>query len=301
MKSLTICYITCRPEPRFDWFMDSLAAQWPDERIVQVIIIDSLKSSRGCDLSAGNIIHAKPKPTVWQGKNRLTQSDWWAASNARNTGICLCRTEWIAFVDDRSVLVPGWMESIRRAMEGNYAVAGAYEKVHNLVVENGMIKSYTEPANDGNPTGRDSRDSGQRDPERCHGNWWFGCTNALPLEWALQVNGYDETCDSLGMEDVIFGAMLENSGLPIRYDPRMKIVEDRTPGSIEYVAKRTDKGKSPNDKSHALLHKLQGLSRAAHNWDLREVRDKVLSGEPFPVPRGPTHDWWDNQPLSEFE
>lgn len=301
MKSLTIAYITSRPEPRFDWFANSLSNQLNGET-VNVIIVDSLKESREHTLGGNGIIHTLPKPTVWQGKHRLTQSDWWAISNARNTGICLCQTEWIAFVDDRSVLVPTWLQSVRAGMEGDYAVAGAYEKVHNLTVENGRIKSYTEPREGDRPTGKDPRESGQLDPQRCHGSWWFGGTHALPLEWALKVNGYSEDiCDSLGMEDVMFGAVLENNGLPIRYDPRMKIVEDRTPGQIEFPVKRQDKGKSPRDKSHKILELLQGSETSKNSFNIREVRESVLRGNPFPPPSAPAFDWYDQQPISDFQ
>ena len=60
----------------------------------------------------------------------------------------------------------------------------------------------------------------------------FGCTFALPLEWALQMNGFEEGCDGLSMEDVIFGLMLKNNGFRIDYDPQMRMIEDRTEGEI---------------------------------------------------------------------
>ena len=133
-----------------------------------------------------------------------------------------------------------------------------------------------------------------------HGQWFFGCTSAAPLEWALAINGYEERMDGLSFEDVIFGLMLTNAGYPLRYDPRMKIIEDRTPAELGTPPRRTDKGISPNDKSHAALQQFGSLKRAGHQWDLRAVRAKVLAGEPFPIPTGPTTDWYDGQPLAEF-
>lgn len=299
--TLTICYYTSRRFPEVQWFFDSLKYQQVPSDDVRIVIVDAFAEEderrvQFRSLAHQDFIHVLPKPNVWQGKHRLTREDWWAISNARNTGICYAPDGWISWVDDRSVLVPTWFSAVRQAMNGGYAVAGAYEKRHNMVVENGEIKDM------GTLSGEDPRQGDPNTPVRCHGSYWYGGTSALPVEWALAVNGVDETCDSLGLEDNLFGAMLENNGFPIKYDVRMKVVEDRTPGASQESSmfKRTDKGQSPKDKSHALLYKLRGLSRACHNWDLREVRNNVLAGQSFPIPHGPTHDWYDGQPLSEM-
>lgn len=300
--SLTICYITAREKPCLEWFRDSIVPQIVEP--IDLIIVDSHceKGDRfSFPLSPFNDVKwVYPKPTVWQGKHRLTKEEWWAASNARNTGICLCKTDWIAFLDDRSVILPGYINSIREAMAGNYAVFGAYQKRTGLGVTDGVI------THSGIVTGVDSREayvmqywSGQA-PSKCPGEWSFGCNLALPLEWALQVNGYDETCDGLSMEDVIFGLQLQNNGFDLRYDYRMKIIEDRTGSELGKPMRREDKGVSPNDKSHALLEKLRGLKRAANPFDIRQVREGALAGNPWPIPTGPTHDWYDSQPIAEF-
>lgn len=249
---------------------------------------------------------SEPKPTVWQGKHRLTKDDWWAAANARNTAIALCKTDWIAFVDDRSVLAPTWLEAVVAAMDGNYAVCGPYEKRVGMTVENGYIK------NGGIITGQDNRlayvtqhwtDPRHKltNPYDCPGNWWYGCSTALPLEWALQVGGYDETCDGLSGEDYVFGLMLQNNRFPIKYDTRMAIVEDRTADKLGPTMIRRDKGTSPDDKSHELLNMLRDQREAQHGFDLRKLRAAVLAGNPWPKPWGPTKDFYDGQPLSEME
>lgn len=297
---LTICYITSRKDHYFDdWFVPSLLSQMKAEDTCEIALVDLMcgNLSQGW-VHPGKIhtIHTPPKPTVWQGKHRITSKDWWAASNARNTGICLCKTEWIAFCDDRCALTPTWLSAVKRAMEHNYAVAGSYEKVHNLVVENGLVKSYEDKKD-----GKDVRLSQVKGPTRCHGHWWFGCTNALPLEWALQQNGYEELCDGLSAEDTLFGVMLENNHRPIYYDPAMKIIEDRTPGIADQQMRRTDKGVSPKDKSHAARYRFEKNLVCEHEPNLRQIRRDVLSGKPFPVPAGPTKDWYDGQLISEME
>lgn len=311
MKSLTICYVTARKNHQFQWFYDSLVQQTKgDFSGIRVVMVDYHMDYRNpvesqeemfcymdrCGVSGMNTVYrirVLPKPNVWQGKHKLTKKEWWATSAYRNTGLCLADTDYIAWVDDRSVLMPGWLRAVRDAMAGNYAVCGAYEKRTGMTVEDGFIK------HGGIIIGEDPRRH-MKKPTPVPGNHWFGCTNACPVEWALQVNGYDESCDSLGLEDCIFGEMLERNGFPIKYDPRMKIVEDRSPEFYEAAVGRTDLGVSPNDKSHALLDRCRGKKQATHHWNLREIRERVLRGEPFPIPTEPTHDWFTGKPLTEF-
>lgn len=304
IKSLTICYVTARKEPKLEWFFDSLHRETGgDYSNTKVIIVNSfcddkyhvrLRMHDGLHI---DFLHTPPKPTIWQGKHRITKQDWWAKCNALNTGIALCDTEWIAFCDDRCVLAHGWLQCIQDAMIHEYAVCGSYEKRANMKVHNGEITDA------GELLGQDIRT--QRGfPHRTSD--WYGGSGALPLEWCLMVNGFaEDICDGLGFEDIQFGVTLRNNLLPIYYDSRMRLIEDRTPGeSYEGALKRASKPSPTDNKYDAKDYRIlsiMGDSRVSQNsYNLRELRDKVLRGEPWPVPTASHTDWFDGQRIEEM-
>lgn len=290
---LTIVYTTARKEPKFDWFLDSLINQlYPGEE-TRVICVDHYLPSKQTKLilkGGVTCLTVHPKPSIWKGEHRLTKEDWWSKSNDLNTGIALCETEWIAFCDDRSLLGRHWLQSIRHAMDDTYAVCGSYEKRANMQVVNGVITE------EGTLLGDDTRSSGLYDFDS-----WYGGSGALPLDWCLAVNGFSEDlCDSLGSEDSMFGVTLRNNGFPVKYDSRMRIIEDRTPGEIGGALKRADKGISPNDKSHAIVELFRHATVSHNSYYLRYMRDTILNGGDFPAPSASDRDWFDGQPVSEM-
>lgn len=306
-NNLSIAYVTGRREPRFEWFFDSLHRQGDGFRIIVVSrSVDKPYevTRRVYDGSYMDFLNVPPKPNVWQGEYRLTKEDWFAMSNARNTALCLCKTDYIAYVDDLSVLLPGWLDAVKEAMAGNYIACGAYRKVKKLVVENGEVKSY-EPFSD------DCRLSLAPDVlGPCTGDWLYGCSCCFPVEALLSVGGWPEYVDGLGSEDYCLGIALSNAGFHLKYDKRMMTYEDedlhgwiwKDGEKVGGPLKRTDKGVSPNDKSHAALA-IAKSSRYYPNYvegGMRALRELVLAGHPFPVIQQPQHDWFDNQPIAEM-
>lgn len=310
MKSLTIAATTARHEPYLDWLIDSLLLQVSADENVEIIQVKHGAEPAVSQYTApsGAIVHVRivpQKPNVWSGPQRLTKDEWWSKSNDLNTAICLATGEWLACVDDRSVLLPTWLDAVRRAMEGDYAVAGSYCKRHNMAVESGIIKDWG--IHDGKDprsiSGDDHRKAGITGIVNAPGAWWFGCTNALPLEWALQVNGYNELRDSLRGEDCDFGNMLKNNNYPIRYDVSMEVAQDRTPGQcgpdLRSDCKET-KPCDPRDKGHAALKRFAKAKFSEHDFNIRAVRESVQRGEPFPNidPNKKVFDWFDGQDIS---
>jgi glycosyltransferase involved in cell wall biosynthesis len=298
--TLTIAYITFREDPKAEWFLDSLRRQMIPQERIRLVIVDyhTPRTQYSSEPSLPNctIIQTPPKPSVWQGPHRLTKEDWFAASNARNTALCLAQDGYLAYVDDLSVLMPGWLPAVREHMVAGRIAFGAYQKVKNLVVENGKVISFNIHAKDN----RLHQVSGSVTP--CAGRWLYGCSLCGPVQHFLTVGGWPEFCDGLGFEDCIMGHALENHGFPMVYDTRMMTLESEEHHHIGPVFKKSDYGKSPNDKSHAALN-IGRQSRYFENYyegGIPRMREQVLQGKPFPVAGNPRHCWFTEKALSEL-
>lgn len=320
MAPVTLCYLTSRVTPCIEWFAASLereAAGAFDG--IRVLVVDRLLDPHGgtemarahrqayllerCGSRPDVWRFVAPKPSAWQGPHRQTREDWFAAANARNTGICLCETEWIVFVDDLSVLMPGWLSHVYEAMRHKRTITcGAYRKVKGLVVDAGLVSAFTP-----GESGQDSREKHAGGvPRPCGPEWMFGCSLAAPVEAFLEINGWDERCDGLSFEDVITGINLAKKGWKFRYNPRMMTWESEerhhtAGGSM----RRSDYGVSPRDKSHRILE----LAQMGDGWspvdfgeggDLRDLRQRALAGGEFPRPTPNQREWFTSSLLSQL-
>lgn len=319
---LTIAFFTSRKQPKIEWFFDSLHRETEgDYSGISVLVVDLwAQKMAGHDVKDAidrievirskfkgpqlSLRHGAPKPTVWQGEHRLTKVDWFAASNARNTAVCLAPDGWIAYVDDLSVLRPGWLSEVRKAMAGDpmMVTCGAYQKVRDLVVENGEVVSCT--SFDGGIDNR-LKHVGGEGPHACGGNWMYGCSLIAPVEAFLSIGGWPEAlCDGMGFEDCIAGLMLEKRGYRFQYNPAMMTFESDELHAQLPVMRREDYGISPNDKSHAVLRIAQNGDGHHPNYfgdeGIRGLRKRVLAGEPFPVMKIPDREFFTGTLLSEL-
>jgi hypothetical protein len=311
----TIGYITSRIDPKFHYFIDSLAYQTSaDEKAGEIELIfvdllvdgtplDSERHKHLEDVIAGRFKfhHVAPKSNVWQGSHRLTRENWFAAANARNTVLIRAQGSYVVFVDDLAVLTGQWWKSVKEAQMANVVTCGAYRKCKNLKVDNGNIVFFSNF-----PEGVDNRFvlGNDHGPVPCAGQWLYGCSFGAPLPHLLTVNGLDEACDGMGFEDCILGIRLANNGIGFQYDRRMLTYESEEDHHLDKAMRRTDKGVSPNDKSHAILKLAQGTKRAenAHFGPdgIEGLRKVFAETSEIPVPNGPTKDWYDGQPISEM-
>lgn len=302
---LTVAYITARRHPMEEWFVDSLDKELRREGVsnLSTVTVNFHEGKGGCLFEGHHIV--PPKPTVFQGPHRLTKANYFCAANARNTAVCLAPDGWIAFVDDLSVLMPGWLSCVRQAMAKNYLVFGAYKKVKRLVVEDGVPITYEET-----PGGVDSRwpRGSDVDAVPITDGGTYGCSMAMPVEALLKINGFDERCDCLGLgsEDDLAGLMLLKQGYELRYDRRMLTLESEERHHWEPPMKRViETGYADKDASWALLRTVRAGDGRAPNvhfgpGGLRALRARVLAGECFPPPTGPLTNWYSGKALNEY-
>lgn len=281
---ITIGYITAREEPCLDWLVSGLNAQADKRDEIELIVVDALGRA-AADIGFQPIaaikkfVHVMPKPTVWQGPHRVTAHDFFANANARNTVLTLASSDFVCFVDDRCRIDKRWLDQVRRGEKKRDAViCGPCDK-HE---DRGILMDHRRQLE---PKGK----------KGCTGGWCYGANHALPLEWALEVNGFEEGCDPVGLEDCAFGHMLENCGHRIDFVVDMSIQQDRRGFSHPFAFPRHDKGTSPNDKSHALQERFFGRKSTEFTPDLRLLREQIAQGQPFPLPDPGYRDWYDGQ------
>lgn len=325
---LSIAYITGRSEPRLDWVFRDLANQVKPDDELELIVVDvcdrkivelapALKddavaalpdrgvSSRSeietvlCALTGCRDVRVvPPKPNIWQGAHRVTSRDWWAKSNASNTALCLARHDMIAFLDDRCELGPEWLSTIRAAVhpQSRFVIAGSYNK-HETIAQQPPATGVA-----GTITDDHRRMKHPRGLRNCGGSWLYGCTFALPLAAALAVNGFEEGCDGLGAEDYIFGINLANAGYRIDFVPSLFVQQERSAEFCTPTYWKTDKGVSPNDKSHAALKRFGSRARTEFTPSLVAIRELLAEGGTWPVPdaKAEHRDWFDGQLISEM-
>lgn len=294
----TLCMMTARQEPRLDWVLHDLSMQRQPGDAIDVIVVDFFGRPLR-ELAPSALCHdndrfrvREPKPTIWQGGYRVTKDHWWATASSRNTAIVLANTDYLVCIDDRCHLGPQWLESVRKyEAERSAVLIGSYNK-H----EDGSLVSEDHR--------RLARPNGWKN---CSPGWLYGCSFGLPLDWALEINGFEEGCDSLTGEDYIFGLMLANADHLCDFVPEMFVQQDRSQGNVSCkgLYRCMDKGVSPKDKSHAALERFSKRTRTEFTPDLRAMRTARLAAEakgepwsfPAPDPNGIYLDWYDGQDI----
>lgn len=309
---VTIAYFTNRKDPKIEWFSATLQREInitgfaPSEIIIVDFYADEPERRKFIQEKIVNwtaltpkMWHIAPKPTVWQGKYRKTSQNHFAASNARNTAFAQCSSDYIVCVDDLSVLSDGWLNQVKHAAEHKYVVLGSYKKVLKMIVDPSGAYSFQDF-----PPGVDSRwaNGSSSGIVRAGGSWMFGCSFGLPISFAEKVNGFDELCDSVGMEDVEFGIRLERSGCPLFYNRNMLTYESEeehsAPGNEKFV--RESKMHKTGVMSDWYIY--NGVVRNQKTWTelndftLSDLRRNRLEGKDWPIPSREI-DWRTEKPF----
>jgi hypothetical protein len=327
---VSLVYLTNRINPRFEWFAQSLRKQLlnlPDVEIQLIIVdfysqFDEQKDARFKYFNnrmlvdgynwLDDFIVVGPKPTVWQGRDRLTGRDYFAAANSRNTGICYAQHPYVVFCDDLSILMPPWLLNVRRAAIEGCLICGAYRKVLELRVRDGFVSGFKD-----HPNGYDSRWSRGSDvgEVKCQPGELFGCSFGALVEDLLAVNGLEEACDAVGGEDYNLSLRLWKHGKQPFYNRNMLTWESEEAHHEAPPMLRIDPKVDPDkcirmpngmvihnpqtDASHVILTiALDGGPQPVGNlFDLRQLREMALSGRKVPAPTEPSVFWPTGEPL----
>lgn len=332
---ITIAQITGRKNPRWAWLVDSLFTQvptdmWPE---IQVIFVDRLLwNNAAAKAHTGNFInlsdpqfhdaarrqeladivrgrfafdHIPPKPIALQGPFRQTSKDYFCASNSRNVAILAARAPYLVCADDLAVLGPQWFSQVIHAAQQGYLVCGMYKKLKNMVVENGVIKSFEEF-----PAGVDSRWSSGSDAGIVpwHGSGLFGCSFGLPLETALKIDGFDGTGNGAGAEDYDLGIRAQRSGCPIFLNRNMFTAESEEAHfeepSLPREARLVSDDRIPAGyhgskmSDHVMLNRLMQEPQRILPLLGDNLHELRLHYPMVPIPVEPQFDWRDGTPLS---
>jgi hypothetical protein len=288
---ITLAYITAREEPHLEWLCDGIEQQAKSNDKIELIVVDALGRPATAIgyrpvKAIKKLVETRPKPSIWQGEHRITAHDFFANASARNTAIVLCTTTYICFLDDRCKLESGWLAAVRRGEKKRDAVlCGSYTKHWS----GGIVMDHR-------------RKSDPKGKKKCLPAWSYGCNLALPLRWALKVNGFEEGCDPVGMEDCVFGNMLSNNGYQLDFVVEMSVQQDRlNPHGYLHPLNfpRQDKGQSPKDKSHAVETRFFMRKRTEFTPDLTKLRVAIVYGDTFPIPDAASdhRDWYDGSPI----
>lgn len=349
MKPVSIVYVTCRANPKIEWFLHSLLKQASREDLenIELIVIDGHLwhpdvCERAGDLTEigfadggyhdkerrrhfeifldqrfPHVLHTPPKPCAYQGPWRQTTRDFFCAGNTRNTAFIVAKHPYLVFVDDLSTLGGTWLDQVKHAAEGEYVALGMYEKVLNLHPMGAEVKfeSY-----DG---GRDSR-WGASSPNGAipyHGSALYGCSFGVPLEAALEVDGFDAAMNGQGGEDTDFGHRLERASWAVFLNQNLFTLEDEglhhdgsklpqerklvpphlLPKAYEHYRYAREDEKYWSD--HVVLNRLNNeperiLPLIGDN--LRALRKRYMETGLVPVPAPGQIDWRTGLPLSEL-
>ena len=325
---ITVAYITMRLENQFDWFFKGLCEQkkrFP-EIAIQLIVVDYWKDHRRLNLENDcgiECLHVSPLPSLWQGKHKVTKENWFTCANSRNTVFVYAKYDYIASCDDLTVLGDTWISSVLDGYKGGYCALGSYQKAYDMHVENGRLISARVEGD-----GKDSREYLCRPQTRisCKGDFLYGCSFTVPLEKALEINGFDCLTDSIGYEDQVFGIRLARVGCKFYYDRRMFTTESHDHVRNNMTVKRHDPVLSESkykellnqfrinrsfydqsankDCSHILIEVARGSTPQSvwNFFSLRQLRARVQAGQEITIEDMNYRDrtWYDDKLISEM-
>jgi hypothetical protein len=295
----------------FHWFVDSLFIQANecnfDTSKIQIVIVDfelqydstRIEMVKKIINNRFDYTHVESKPSPYQGKHRLTSCDFFAASNARNTGVCYAKNNYVVFVDDLCILTHMSFLTIIECANRNIVVGFAYKKVLDMEIDNGILINHGRVVEEDHRLSLEPREEFRI----IEGQQVYGY-NACPLEVILKVNGYDEISNMVGQEDCNFGSRISKAGYDIYYARNVLFYESENHVYIDNIFKKREivleedhykqimneyniPERWYSGNSYHTVHIQHDLLKKDTYWthgndfNLRELRDKILEGGKF--------------------
>lgn len=317
---ITAILCTGRENPRFDVMADSLSTAINTARIpFELVVVDKLlwgnEAIRRVELARAidgrfAYTHIPPMLNTWQGPKRLCSRDYYALNDARNTGVCFARYNYISFFDDCSLLDENWLMYHARTAAKNVGIAGSFITYNSAKIENGKII-------EGDPhPGTDHRGNQYM---IAYPSWGFGLNMGFPLHWILKVNGWDTKFSGQGgSDDVDCSARMCRAGMILVYNPEClvyQILETHTavcdfetwgnpqPRKQKEIVLKDGRGHFANE--YLIQELYEDHTRILPQWNpynLAEIRQKALSGgyKTLPILTEPTIDWRDQELISQM-
>jgi hypothetical protein len=313
---ITICTTTLRKQPRFKETADSLFKAPKPQIEWEWLVVDGIlwyEKNRREELEeavAGRFTfrHVVPKPSLWQGPHRLTSKDYWDACSARNTAFIAATHPYVVFIDDCMEVDEFWFYQILTAYTQDLAYAGTYSS----------LNTNRRPISGG----EDHRKTQCPSTQMVYGGWLYGMNMGVPLNKALNVDGYDETYSGQGgVEDCDFGVRLDRAGCKVIWLPESmvyQLMDSHEPvcgyaggASKEVGFKAPLKPKERKLKNGMVRFANEFLTERLMTEDvkrylplkmrnIRELRKLYWEGKPLPVPSWPSTDWRDGQRLEDM-
>jgi glycosyltransferase involved in cell wall biosynthesis len=280
------------------------------------IIVDRIVTQRPKDFykdlqahTSFPIVPIEPKWSIYHEHNMP------AIANARNSGLIMARGDFVVWIDDNMWFKPDylarhlyahsfangrpyylvgitwpftdWNTIETLAQKEPYDVAGNFCRTCNweenkaagrLHDDHRMFMRYTRP-DGGKPVSEGPY-------ELIKGSWCFSGNLSVPLQLALDVNGFDEECDGAPEgEDVDFGLRLDNLGCMGLFDRKCYVYKYRNPSlpSLRelYPYTRGYIGEVNGVKIQRCEFRMWAIMRekwrvrANATFDLRQIRDRV--------------------------
>lgn len=289
---------TCRADCGFDWFVAALITQARrvdfDLRNAEIVAVDqmlhsSLADDRRAefqDIVAGRItlVHVPPKPNPWNGPARLTVDEYAAHASARNTLFCHSSGDHLISVDDLSVPDAGWLAAHLEGAQAKRLTAGVYPKRSRVVVDpDGALVSSEPWSGDGRSAPFEDETRIAYGSRTGPAGWFFTGNVGVPMTIALEVNGFDEVLDAIGLEDCDFGVRADRAGHPVWIEPRARTIQAQDRRSAQEHVSVSYKRAVPWTKDLE-SYLSRDVWTTGNAFALKELRAHILTGGSYPAP-----------------